>query len=172
MIQTLSPDLKKAQDIAGTAHVLAIIALVGIVVTIVVNGGFPIGSILFNNDLPWRERLNEAGLILIALLPAFFFYEAVNQLRKALDHYCDGEFFSEAASRCVAKSGDYALEAMVAVILIVPNLTLWVSEGGGGFDIDIEPETIGMLAFALFVSAVGRILTAATQLKAENDAFV
>ena len=36
----------------------------------------------------------------------------------------------------------------------------------------IEPEYLGMLAFAIFVCMVGKILAAATDLKSENDAFV
>ena len=61
---------------------------------------------------------------------------------------------------------------MIGVILIVPLLTLWVGERSGGFDINLEPEAIGMLAVAFFISAIGRVLSAATQLKAENEAFV
>ena len=75
------------------------------------------------------------------------------------------------ASTCVAKSGDYAVEAMVAAMLIVPNLRLWISHEGG-FDIRIETEFIGMLAFAIFIAAVGRILAAATSLKQENESFI
>jgi hypothetical protein len=168
----ISSELKQAQQIAHTAQVFAIIALVGLVVTIVTKGGFNLAVILFNDDLGWRERVNQGGLILIALLPAFLFFEAVNRLREALSLYSDGEFFSATASSCVAQAGDYGIQAMIAMILVVPNLTMWISQGGGGFDIALEPNTIGMLAFTLFVAAVGRILTAAAQLKAENDAFV
>lgn len=172
MSNPLSPELVKAQEIAGSALVLSIIVMVGLVVTIVVNGGVPLATILFGQDLPWREQINQGGLIIIALLPSFLFFAAVSKLSTALRHYSTGEFFNGTASSCVSKAGDYAIEGMVAVILIVPNLTLWISEGGGGFDLNFEPETVGMLAFALFVSAVGRILTAATQLKTENEAFV
>lgn len=45
MLPTLSPELKQAQQIAGTAQVFAIIALVAIGVTIAVDGGLPIGSL-------------------------------------------------------------------------------------------------------------------------------
>lgn len=172
MIQTLSPELKQAQQIAETAQVFAIIALVGLVATIVSKGGFALAGILFEDALGWRERVNQGGLILISLLPAFLLFAAVNRLRASLKLYSAGDFFSAAASSRVAQAGDYGIQAMIAMILIVPNLTLWISEGGGGFDIALEPNTIGMLAFTLFVSAVGRILTAAAQLKAENDAFV
>ncbi|MES3007718.1 MAG: DUF2975 domain-containing protein [Pseudomonadota bacterium] len=168
---TLSPELKQAQQLAATAQVFAIIALVVIVLTIAFDGGAPIGVALFDNALDWREKTSRISLLLISLLPAMLFYAAVNRLRLALQHYDKGEFFSAEASVRVAQAGDFAIEAMVAVILVVPNVTLWITHGGG-FDMELESETIGMLAFACFVAAVGRILTAATQLKAENDAFI
>lgn len=172
MLPTLPPELKQAQQIAGTAQVFAIIALVAIGVTIAVDGGLPIGVALFDTDMNWRQQISRISMIVITLIPAVLFYEAVNRLRLALQHYGNGEFFSSDASARVAQAGDLAIEAMVAVILIVPNLTLWIIERDGGFDMRLESETVGMLAFACFVAAVGRILTAATQLKAENDPFI
>ncbi len=171
MQPALTLELKQAQQIASTAQVFAIFALVVIVITIIAKGGLTIGTSLFADELGWRERVNPIGIALISLLPAILLYESVNHLRKALVYYSAGEFFTPAASSCVAKAGFYATKAMIAMILIVPNLTLWVTKGAG-FDIRIEPAYLGMLTFALFVSVVGRILSAATQLKAENDAFV
>lgn len=171
MITQLSPDLQKAKQIANTAQVLAVITLVVIAAHIAVKAGFPIGNALFNSDKPWRKDVHDIGLILVSLLPAGLFFEAVNQLRHALTLYRNGEFFTAAAAARVAQSGDYAISAMVAAMFVVPNLTLWISRRGG-FDMRFESEMIGMLAFALFVSAVGRVLAAATQLKAENDSFV
>lgn len=135
MLPALSLELKQAQQIAGAAQAFALIALVVIVTTIMLDGGGPVGVAFFNNVLVWREKANRIGL------------------------------------RVVALAGDFAIKAIVAVSLIAPNVTMWMSRGGG-FDIALEPETIGMLAFACFVAAVGRILTAATQLKADNDAFI
>jgi hypothetical protein len=171
MQKTLTPELQQAQKLTATAQVLAVISLVIITIAIVTRLGFPLGAALFDHEMPWREKVNGIGLIVISLLPTFFFYEAVNQLRHALKIYGEGEFFSGAAASRVAQAGDCAIGAMVAMMLIVPNLTLWIKERGG-FDVRIESEYIGMLAFAVFVAAVGRILTAATQLKAENDSFV
>lgn len=170
MSTVLSPDLQRAQQIAATAQVLAIVTLVVMGITIGTRLAGPIVSLLFG-DAPWRDSVNRLGLVLIALLPTALFFEAVNQLRGALKLYGKGDFFSAATASRVANAGDNAMGAMIALIAIVPNLTLWVSHQGG-FDMNIEPEYFGMLAFALFVSAVGRILAAATQLKAENDSFV
>lgn len=172
MEQPSSPHLLRAQQISHFAQVIAVIALVSLVVTIVVKGGFPLAATLFDAQLPWTGRLHSAGLILISLLPSFLFLEAAMRLREALVHYSNGEFFSDAAAKKVRQAGDLGVQAMVAMILIVPNLQLWVGAGRAGFKMAADPDTIGMLAFTLFVAAVGRVLAAATQLKAENDAFV
>jgi hypothetical protein len=170
-VTALTPELQRAQNIAATAHVLAIITLVVLAITIVIKGGVPIGAALFDDQKPWFERVHDVGLSLIALLPTFLFYEAVNQLRRALKRYRDGDFFSAAAASRVAQAGDFAIGAAAGIILIVPNVTLWLSRRGG-FDVNLESEFVGMLAFALFISVVGRILSAAAQLKTENDSFV
>ena len=164
-------ELKHAQNLAATAQTLAIIAMVMLIIAIVAKGGTVIGANLFSSGNTWQQRVHEIGLVLIELLPAFLFIEAINQLRQALTHFGKGEFFSNEVAKHVAEAGSYAIYAMVAVMAITPNLLLWVNRQGG-FDVRIEPEYIGMLAFAVFVSAVGRILAAATDIKSENDAFV
>jgi len=174
MTQPPSPDLKSARDTAATAHVFAVVCLVVIGISVVFQVGRPVGAALFGDDKPWREHVHAIGLVLIALLPTFLFYEAVNQLRHALNHFRNGEFFDTAAATRVARAGDYAINALVAVILVVPNLTSWVSRrgGGGGLEFNLQNEFIGMVAFALLVSVAGRVLAAAAHLKAENDSFV
>lgn len=164
-------DLKNAQDLATTAQTLAIIAMVMLLIAIVAKGGAVIGNSLFASDNSWQQSVHNIGVVLIELLPAFVFVEAINHLRQALSLFGKGEFFSNKTAKHVAEAGSYAIYAMIAVMAITPNLTLWVNRQGG-FDIRIEPEYIGMLAFAVFVSAVGRVLAAATELKTENDAFV
>lgn len=171
MARTQFPELEEARQIAATAQVLAVMALVIIATTIVARLGLPLGAALFDASLPWRQLVHDIGLLSIALLPSFLFYAAVNQLRRALNLYSDGEFFSADAASRVAQAGDYAIGAMMVLMLVVPNATLWITEHGG-FDWQLESEYVGMLAFALFISAVGRILAAANRLKAENDSFV
>lgn len=98
MLPTLSPDLKQAQQLAAIAQTFAVIALVVIVTTIAFDGGVPIGVALFDDALDWREKTNRVGLLVVALLPALLFYESVNRLRLALQHYDRGEFFSAGGS--------------------------------------------------------------------------
>ncbi|MDO8909901.1 MAG: hypothetical protein Q7W55_15555 [Pseudohongiella sp.] len=164
-------ELKHAQNLATTAQTLAIIAMVTLIVAIVARGGTVIAGNLFSSETTWRDGIQNIGLVLIELLPAFLFIEAINHLRRALTKFGSGEFFRSDVSQHVAEAGSFAIYAMLALMVITPNLTLWVSHQGG-FDVRIEPEYIGMLAFAVFVCAVGKILSAATDIKSENDAFV
>ena len=164
-------ELKNAQDLAVTAQTFAIVALVMLTIAILTKGGFTIAANLFDADTSWRNAIQNSGLVLIELLPAFLFFEAVNQLRKALALFGQGEFFSRPAARHVADAGASAIYAMAAVMLITPNLLAWVQHQGG-FTLQLEPQYLGMLAFAIFVCVVGKILVAATGIKSENDAFV
>jgi len=165
------PHLTQARQIAATTQVLAIVALITLAITIVLHGGTTIGTSLFSDQREWTARAQDIGLVLVALLPALLLFEAVNRLRQALAMFAEGDFFSSDASHRVSQSGSLATQALVALILVVPNLTLWLTQGGG-FTLRIEPEYLGMLAFALFVAVVGRILGVAAQIKAENDAFI
>jgi hypothetical protein len=166
-----SDPLKTAQDLAVTAQTLAVVALVTLTMAIIGKGGFAIANNLFADEITWRESIHNIGVTLIQLVPALLFFEATNKLRKALSTFSQGEFFSQNAAHHVAEAGITAIYAMVAVMVITPNLLAWVDKQGG-FIVVIEPEYLGMLAFALFVCLVGKILVVATALKSENDAFV
>jgi len=171
MANLIDLESSKAQQLAKTAQSFALLALLMIGMSILLNTGLPALRIAIDNAMPWRSRVTEIGLLLVQILPAVLLFEAVNRLHLALKYYCEGNFFSRDASQRVAEAGDYALEAMIALIIIVPNLTQWIRHQGG-FDIRFEPEYFGMLAFALFISLVGRILSAATTLKEDNEGFV
>lgn len=171
MANLVLTDTERARQLAGTAQFLAVSAFVMIVASLVFSIGGPTAALIFSDNPFTRERVHEIGLLLLDALPALLLCEAVNQLSRALQYYEKGEFFGRNAPEKVAKAGDLALEAMIAAMLVVPTLRLWVS-GEGGLDIRFEPEYAGMLAFALFISLTGRILSAAAGLKEENDAFI
>lgn len=171
MTSHASEELKHAQQLATTAQTLAIIAMVTLIIVIAADAGTTIFENLFAADTPWQQRVHNIGVALIELLPAILFIEAINHLRQALSSFGNAEFFSNTVAKHVAAAGSYAIYAMAAVMAITPTLLLWVSRRGG-IDVQIEPEYIGMLAFAVFVCAVGKILAAATDIKSENDAFI
>ena len=168
---TTQKKLDKAQSLSKTAHVFAVIALVIIGVSLLTTAGFPILRLIFERDLPWTTFVNESGLLLVQILPGALLYASINQLRYALEKYSAGEFFSDATSKHVAEAGDYAVEALIAVMLIVPNLTQWI-QYNAGFELRMEPEYMGMLVFAIFIALVGRILSAAAYLEQENESFI
>lgn len=171
MNKPLTVELKQAQQIAVTAQVLAVVCLAILGIHIISKLGVPLANALFGESMPWRDEVRKIGLISIALIPTFFFFESISQLRHALKIFGTGEFFTTPAASRVANAGDYAIGAMISLMLLVPNFTLWASQRAG-FEWRMESEYIGMLAFALFISVVGRVLAAASQIKAENDAFV
>ncbi len=171
MNSSIEKNLSKAQTLAKSAQVFAILALAFIGLAILSNTGIPLLRVLTEDAFSWTQRINESGLLLVQILPAILLCASIKQLSKALHTYSDGDFFSHQASKQVARAGDYAVEAMVAAMLIVPNLSLWIAHEGG-FDVRIENEFIGMLAFAIFIAAVGRILAAAATLKQENESFI
>lgn len=171
MITPLDLDLSKAQQLAKTAQGFALLALLMIGLSILLNTGIPALRVLADDAMNWRSRVTEIGLMMVQILPAILLLEAVNRLHLALKFYCEGDFFSKKASERVAEAGDYALQAMIALILIVPNLIQWIRHHGG-FEIRFEPEYFGMLAFALFIAMVGRILSAAATLKEDNEGFI
>ena len=171
MANLIDGDLDKAQQLAKTAQVFALIALFMIGLSILLNSGLTALDIVLNEEMSWRTKVNEVGLIAVQILPAVWLCEAINRMNMALKHYCEGDFFNKIASQRVAESGEYAAMAMLAFILIVPNLTQWIRHNGG-FEMRVEPEYLGMLAFAIFIVMVGRILSAAAILKEDNEGFV
>ncbi len=171
MTQTMLTDLEKARQLAGTAQLCAVAALVVIAISIAHTLGSPLWELLLESDSSRREQLLELSVLLLGALPAILLFEAVQQLSRALKHYEKSEFFGREAPQRVARAGDLAVQAMLAAMVVVPTLSRWL-EARGGFDLRLEPEFIGMLAFALFISLAGRILQAAAGLKDENDAFI
>lgn len=170
-MRDIQSDLSRAQQLAVTAHSFAITALIAIVLTVAGKTLMSLLDLLPQDGQEPQEWMTGVSVLLIQLLPTVLLWQAVNSLRHALARYSRGDFFSHEASLQVAAAGKSGLQAMIAFILIVPNLVAWL-QYRGGFTIRIENETLGLLAFTLFVSAVGRILSAATRLKEENEAFI
>lgn len=167
----MQSDLNRAQQLAVTAHSFAIFALIAIAVTLTGRTGMSLKALLTEDARDYSGQMISIGVILIQLLPTILLWQAVNRLRHALVHYSKGDFFCREASAQVAAAGNYGIQAMIAFILIVPNLSAWI-QSQGGFSLRVENETLGVLAFTLFISAVGRILGAAATLKEENEAFI
>jgi hypothetical protein len=169
MVSAAPVCLHRARRIASLAHVVAVVACVLIVVMIVAQSAIPAFTAYFSGEGGSASRLKSALTALIPALPLVFFFFSLFRLRQALDHYSDGEFFSPKPGRHIAGAGVSAVLALAAAI-VAPALQAWTA--GTRFPFEIEPVMAAMLAFALFVMIVGRILEAAAAIKAENDEIV
>jgi len=171
MNTAIPTNLHKARQLASTAQFFAVTAMIVIGISIAAQIVAPALGLLRSDTLTMRQGLEQISLLILQAVPAMFLFEAVKQLGKALHYFEKGEFFGHQAPACIARAGDQALKAMIAAMLAVPVLSQWIT-ARGGFDLRIEPEFLGMLTFALFISLTGRILSAAASLKEENDAFI
>lgn len=162
--------LGRARRTASLAHVVAVVACVLIAVTMLSESAIPAGSALISGQGALADRLNRALTAMIPALPLALFFLSLFRLRQALDHYSDGEFFSPKPGRHIAGAGINVALALLTAAIVAPALQAWGE--GGRFYFDIEPLMAAMLAFALFVTVVGRILEAAAAIKAENDQIV
>jgi hypothetical protein len=166
MIAATSASLGRARRMASLAHVVAVVGCVFIGLMIVSESIVPAGAALFGGE----GGLNAALIALIPALPLALFFYSVFRLRQALDHYSDGEFFSPKPGRHIAGAGLGAVLALLAAGIVSPALQTWAT--GARFQFALEPLMTAMLAFALCVMIVGRILQAAAEIKAENDQIV
>lgn len=165
----MTVSLDRARRMASVAHVVAIVACV-LIVLMIVPSAIPAGAALVSGEAAFADRLISALVALIPALPLAIFFLSVFRLRQALDHYSDGEFFSAKPARHIAGAGITAALALVAAAVVAPALQAW-SEGTP-YSFAIDPVLAPMLAFALFVMIVGRILEAAAAIKAENDQII
>ena len=170
MTSVASVSLGRARRIASMAHVVAIVACALIALMILAESAIPAGDALFSSEGVFADRLNRALIAMIPALPLALFFVSLFRLRQALDHYSDGQFFSPKPARHIAGAGINAVLALLAAALVAPALQAWVE--GARFHIRVEPLMAAMLAFALCVTIVGRILEAAAEIKAENDQIV
>jgi hypothetical protein len=120
----------------------------------------------------WTQQLNTVLRVWIWALPPLLFIDALEQLRKALREYEQGRFFSPASAHAVRGAGERAVYAVFAIMLIAPTLDAWTSGEFRGIVWKFEAIELAMLAFAVAIAAVGRVLDLAVAIKAENDEIV
>lgn len=164
----------QARRTAETAEWLATAAV--IVLLINVAAGFGLASLRGLRELEGTpallEQINTVLRVWIWALPPLLFVAAIDYLRKALREFSQGRFFSPASARAVRFAGEYAVFAVIAGIVIAPTLDAWTGGAHRGIVWKLEQVDIAMITFAVFVSAIGRILDLAVAIKAENDEIV
>ncbi len=162
----------RAKQSAATAQIWGSVAYWVLVVGLAVSfGAGMLQTLLAMPDADFIHRVGAVLSLTVPLLPAILFIGALDHLRRALGEYAAGNFFSSSSARSVRRAGEEAVYAMAANAVLVPTILGWV-HGSGVFDISFEPLDWALLAFLIFVAAIGRVLDLAAVIKAENDEIV
>ncbi|MEZ5973049.1 MAG: DUF2975 domain-containing protein [Hyphomonadaceae bacterium] len=177
MTEAALAPLRRAQQLAGGAVTAAIVGAILIVLAAVAKGASPALDALASQqvtfDLPGALAVLRAfGLFWVLALPSFLLAAALLDLSKVLDEYGKGQFFSLKASAGVRKAAEGALWALGFKVVGSPTIYSWITQEGRGFEWQMEPFDLGLIAFAAFVAVLGRVLEAAARIKAENDQIV
>lgn len=177
MTEAALAPLQRAQQLAGGAATVAVVASVLIALGAVSQGVSPALNVFATREVtPDLEGvaavINAVGIFWIIVLPSFLLGGALLDLSKVLDEYGKGQFFTPRASTHVRKAGEGALWALGFKIVGSPTLLSWVTQEGRGFIWHFETFDLGLIAFAAFVAVLGRVLEAAAKIKQENDEIV
>jgi len=170
--------LKRAQELAGGAATLAVIAAVIIAITAALSDlAAPALRALRDGEVtPDIEGalnlLRAVAAFSVLAAPNFMLAGALFVLSQVLDEYGKGQFFTVRASVNVRKAAEWALWALAFEIMISPTLFSWITQQGRGFIWNMEAFELGLVAFAGFVMVLGRVLEAAARIKEENDEIV
>lgn len=177
MTEAALAPLQRAQQLAGGAATVAVVAAVLIALGAVAQGVSPALNVFATREVTPDLQgaaavINAIGIFWIIVLPSFLLAGALLDLSKVLDEYGKGQFFTLRASSHVRKAAEGALWALGFKIVGSPTLLSWVTHEGRGFIWHMEPFDLGLIAFAAFVAVLGRVLEAAARIKAENDEIV
>lgn len=177
MSQVANAPLARAQELAGGAATLAVVAAVLIAIGGAAVVGGPAAVALRSQEVTpdlagALNLLRAVGGFLVLAIPAFLLAGALLDLSKVLEEYGKGQFFTLTASAGVRKAGEGALWALAFKIVASPTLFSWITHEGRGFIWRMEPFDLGLVAFAAFVMVLGRVLEAAVRIKQENDEIV
>jgi hypothetical protein len=162
---------------AQLASVLALVASIMLIVTAIVSC-FVAPAFDYLRTLRSEPALGPFWVFEVvarqffAALPLFLFADAMAALRRALREYGEGHFFSGTAGAAVSRAGAIVLVAMAFKIALTPTIQASIEMASFALRFDFDLFDLGLLAFALFVSAVGRVLDAAAAIKAENDQII
>jgi hypothetical protein len=176
-LDAMGPAQSRARTLAGWSRAAANIAIVVILVAAIVNYG--VGPVLsYLRDLRAEPAWGAFWPIPVVLthmilaLPSFLFVDALSHMSRALKEYEEGRFFSPEQAFRVRRAGEDALLALACHIVVSPSLFAWVTGARGGIRFEFEFIHLGLIAFALFVAAIGRVLHVAAALKREHDQIV
>jgi hypothetical protein len=177
MTQAAAAPLERAQQLAGHAATVAVVAAALIALATVSSEADPVILALRNREVsPDLEGvtalISAVGVFTLMALPSLLLVGALMDLSRVLDAFGKGQIFTLRASAHLRKAGEGAIWALVFKIVASPTLVSWITQEGRGFIWHMEPFDLGLLAFAAAVMVLGRVLEAAASIKAENDEIV
>lgn len=169
--------MDRVQQLADGAATVAVIGAVLIALAAVAREVDPIIMAVRNRemapDIPAvAALLNAVGVLCLMALPSLLLAGALLDLRKVLDEYGKGQFFTLRASTYVRKAGEGAIWALVFKVVASPTIVGCIAHEGRGFNWHMEPFDLGLFAFAAAVVVLGHVLEAAAKINAENDEIV
>lgn len=170
--------LEQARSLARTASGLAIVAMIIIIVTTAIRD-FAMPAIAGFME----ARANggaEGGLAILkgfaigalSAAPNFLLVQALSQLQTVLREYQAGNFFTPRAAHAVRKTGEAILWALAVKIAVTPTIVGFISGSADGPRLAFETFDLGLIALALFVLLMGRVLEGAVAIKADNDQII
>jgi hypothetical protein len=175
---TTVPDpLQMVRGQAATASVLALIAAIALIVAAVA-AFFVVPSFEYLRTQRTEPSLGAFWIFEVIArqfflaLPLFLFADALGSLRRAFNEYAAGRVFSEKAGAAVSRAGQIALVAMVFKVATSPTIQASIEAAAVTPRFDFQVVDLAIIAFALFVAAVGRVLDAAAAAKTGNDQII
>jgi hypothetical protein len=177
MNTAIAAPLARARKLAEASSVIAVIAAIMLIVLAIVAVAAPALRALVGLERGWEGTLaliQVVGAQLLLATPTLLLAGVCIDLRRVLDEYANGRFFTQRASAGVRKAGEGILVAMAFKCVLSPWLYEIVAEGvrGGPPSVHVESFDLGLIALGFFVMVMGRVLEAAAALQAEHDEIV
>lgn len=165
MAATPQTPLTQAQTFAQSAHIFIVVAVGILALTGLADVIAPIVRAAPG------EVVRDGAAGLASAAPLFLFALALWSLNRALGEYKGGVFFSLRSARAILHAGLWADAAMIMKVLVTPTI-LGALVHEPGLHVDFERADFGVMALAMGLTFMGRVLEGAAALKAENDQIV
>lgn len=173
MGQDVNVPLARAQEQAKSAHFFVSVAVFILALTAGADVVFPFARGLQAGEAGTvGEAITLFGLRLIAVSPLVFFALALGYLNGALGDFSRGEFFTKGAAGALREAGLWSIAALIMKIAGAPTLTQWIGQRESGITIDFDRFDFGVLALAMALTLIGRVMEAAAAIKADSDQIV
>lgn len=175
MAKTPAAPAERARKLAETTRIAALLAMVLVAIAALREHVVaPLETFLgaAEGRVGVLDTLRGIGPDLVYVMPAAMLIGALWDLRTALEPYERGVLFASESGRAVRQAGAWAIAAVAAKVLIAPSLSSLNAGEFQGLVLQYESFDLGMAAFAAFILALGWVLDAASEIKAESDQII